>query len=102
MRLEKSGSLADGLMAIEIGTLTFAHHQAFLDDVVTVPDDALLGAMRWLLDRAKIVAEPSGAITVAAVMEGLLRPADGGPVAVLLSGGNVEWAGLLELLGGHA
>jgi threonine dehydratase len=102
VRLETTRSIADGLLAVEIGTITFAHHQAYLDDVVTVEDDALPGAMRHLLDRAKIVAEPSGAITVAALMEGLVRPATDAPVAVLLSGGNVEWGGLVELFGGHA
>jgi threonine dehydratase len=52
--------------------------------------------MRFLLDRAKLVAEPSGAITLAAVLEGRI-PADG-PVAVVLSGGNIEWDGLAPLV----
>ena len=54
--------LADGLLAVRIGNLNFAHHHVFLDDVVTVRDDALPTAMRFLLDRHKLVAEPSGAI----------------------------------------
>jgi threonine dehydratase len=53
--------------------------------------------MRFLLDRAKLVAEPSGAITLAALLEGLVRPS--GPTVVVLSGGNVEWPGLQESLG---
>jgi threonine dehydratase len=53
--------------------------------------------MRALLDRMKLVVEPSGAITVAALMTGAVRP-EGETVAVL-SGGNIEWAGLRELLG---
>jgi threonine dehydratase len=96
-RLERSESIADGLLAIEIGRLPFAHHAAYLDDVVTVEDAALRGAMRFLLDRMKLVAEPSGAITLAALLEGAVR-ADGDTV-VVLSGGNVEWAGLAALLG---
>src|SRR3954467_14516077 len=44
--LSHTGGLADGLLAVEIGQLTFAHHQRYLDDVVTVDDDALRGAMR--------------------------------------------------------
>ena len=100
MRLERSSSIADGLLAVEIGRVTFAHHQQFLDDVVTVPDDAIRGAMRFLLDRVKVVAEPSGAITLAALTEGLVRPR--GPTVVVLSGGNIEWAGLGEALGGGA
>jgi threonine dehydratase len=82
---------------VQIGTLNFAHHQAYLDEVVTVEDSALRRAMRLLLDRMKLVAEPSGAITVAALLERVVRPA-GGTVA-LLSGGNVEWAGLRAALG---
>ncbi|HEX7545535.1 MAG TPA: threonine/serine dehydratase, partial [Gemmatimonadaceae bacterium] len=89
--------LADGLLAVRIGELTFAHHQAFLDDVVTVSDAALPRAMRLLLDRHKLVAEPSGAITVAALLEGAVQPAR--HTVCILSGGNVEWDGLLALLG---
>ena len=53
---------------MEVGGLTFAHHERFLDDVVQVHDASLPGAMRLLLDRMKLVAEPSGAITVAALL----------------------------------
>jgi threonine dehydratase len=95
--LEHSSSLADGLLAVQIGSLNFAHHQAYLDDVVTVKDDALIEAMRWLLDRMKIVAEPSGAITYAALQTGAVRAS--GDTVCVLSGGNIEWAGLRDLLG---
>ena len=91
--------LADGLLAVRVGALNFQHHQAFLDDVVTVPDSALRGAVRFLLDRHKLVAEPSGAITVAALLQGIVRPA--GPTVCVLSGGNIEWDGLQELLSGR-
>ena len=56
-----------------------------------------LAAMELLLDRMKVVAEPSGAITIAALLEGLVRPE--GPTVAVLSGGNIEWAGLMALLG---
>jgi threonine dehydratase len=97
VQLEHTSSLADGLMAVRIGTLTFAHHQAYVDDVVTVPDAALAGAMRILLERAKLVVEPSGAITLAAVLAGLVPP--GHTTVCVLSGGNIEWPGLMDLLG---
>ena len=96
VRLEKTGGLADGLLAVEIGTLTFAHHQQYIDDVVTVEDAALIRAMRLLLDRMKLVTEPSGAITVAALLEGAVHVE--GPTVAVLSGGNIEWGGLHELL----
>ena len=97
VKLEHSGGLADGLLAVEIGTVTFAHHERFLDDVVLVDDAALRGAMRLLLDRLKLVVEPSGAITVAALLEKVVVPR--GPTVAILSGGNIEWAGLRDLLG---
>jgi threonine dehydratase len=97
VRLEHSAGLADGLLAVEIGHITFAHHQRYIDDVVLVDDAALRGAMRLLLDRLKLVVEPSGAITIAALLGGKVK-ARGATVAVL-SGGNIEWDGLRELLG---
>jgi threonine dehydratase len=94
------GGLADGLLAVRVGDLNYAHHHAFLDGVVTVGDDALPNAMRFLLDRHKLVAEPSGAITVAALLEGAVKPS--ARTVCILSGGNVEWDGLLALLGSAA
>jgi threonine dehydratase len=98
VKIEHSGGLADGLLAVEIGTVTFAHHQEYLDDVVLVDDAALSKAMRLLLDRMKLVVEPSGAITVAALLEKRFVPR--GPTVAVLSGGNIEWDGLRGLLGG--
>jgi threonine dehydratase len=95
--LEGTSSIADGLMAVRVGTLNFAHHQAYLDDVVTVDDAATRDAVRFLLDRAKLVAEPSGAITVGALLSGAVETVD--DTVCILSGGNVEWSGLRELFG---
>lgn len=97
VELPRTASLADGLLAVRIGTVPFEHHRAFVDRVVTVDDTRLRDAMRFLLDRAKVVAEPSGAITVAAILAGAV-PVDG-PTALVLSGGNVEWPDLARLLG---
>jgi threonine dehydratase len=96
VKLEKTGGLADGLLAVEVGAVPFAHHQAYIDDVVTIPDDELRGAMRFLLDRMKLVVEPSGAITVAALMTGAAKTR--GAVVAVLSGGNIEYDGLRALL----
>jgi len=98
IKLDRTASIADGLLAVEIGHLTFAHHQRFIDDVVLVDDAAMRRAMRLLLDRAKLVAEPSGSITVAAVMDRLVT-LTGGPSVLVLSGGNIEWEGLSTALG---
>jgi threonine dehydratase len=94
VRIAKAESIADGLLAVQIGTLNFAHHEQFVDEVVTVPDDATRRGMRFLLDRCKLVAEPSGAITVAALMDGIAKPR--GATVAVLSGGNVEWQGLVD------
>ncbi|MEX2180195.1 MAG: threonine/serine dehydratase [Gemmatimonadaceae bacterium] len=97
VKLDTSASIADGLLAVEVGHLTFAHHRRYLDDVVLVDDDAMCRAMRALLDRAKLVTEPSGAITAAAIMERAVTWS--GPTVVVLSGGNIEWEGLSASLG---
>jgi len=97
VRLDSTGGMADGLQATEIGGLPFMHHQAYIDEVVLVDDEPLPAAMRHLLDRMKIVVEPSGAITVAALMTRAVKPA--GVTVAVLSGGNIEWAGLAELFG---
>ena len=99
VRIPPSHGLADGLLAVEVGGLTFAHHQAYVDDVVQVDDAALSRAMRLLLNRMKLVTEPSGAITLAALMEGIVAPA--GKTVAVLSGGNIEWDGLVPLLSDH-
>jgi len=98
VRIPAHAGLADGLLAVEVGGVTFAHHERFLDDVVQVDDSALAGAMRMLLDRMKLVAEPSGAITLAALLTGAVKPR--GKTVALLSGGNVEWDGMCAGLNG--
>ena len=58
--LEGARSIADGLMAVRPGELTFAHVRRFVDRLVTVDDAEIASAVRWLFERAKVVAEPSG------------------------------------------
>jgi len=94
--LPSSSGLPDGLLGVRIGTRNYAHLDRYCDEVVQVDDGAIRCAMRFLLDRMKLVAEPSGAITLAALTDGLVQPT--GPTVVVLSGGNVEWAGLLPLI----
>lgn len=89
--------LADGLLAVRIGTRNFEHLQAHLDGIVTIPDGLLPCAMQFALDRMKLVAEPSGAITLAALLDGRVKPV--GPTVAILSGGNMEYDGIRALLG---
>jgi threonine dehydratase len=95
VRLDHQQGLADGLLVAEIGDIPFQHHQAYVDEVVTVGDADIVRAMRHLLDRGKLVVEPSGAITVAALTTGAVRPR--GPTVAVLSGGNIEWSALIKL-----
>jgi threonine dehydratase len=89
--LDKTGSIADGLLTIRPGDLTFEHVRAFVDQVVTVPDDAMIRAIGWLFRNARLVVEPSGSVTVAALMRGVNGvDAASGPVVAIVSGGNVE------------
>jgi threonine dehydratase len=99
VRLASTTGIADGLLAVELGRLPFAHHERYVDDVVLVEDSALRPAMRLLLERSKLVAEPSGAIAAAALMAGVVDVRQAGPVVLVLSGGNVDWPGVQALLG---
>jgi threonine dehydratase len=85
--LPSSKSIADGLMNLRPGDLTFAHIQRFVDEVVTVSEEDIAKAVGWLARHARLVVEPSGAVTTAAVMSGLGHPA--GTIVAVVSGGNV-------------
>jgi threonine dehydratase len=93
--LEKTASIADGLMPVRPGDLTFAHAQRFVDQMVTVTDAQIASAALWLFHEAKQVVEPSGAATTAAVLNDLVGAQ--GPIVVIVSGGNVAPATLSRL-----
>lgn len=93
--LSKTATIADGLMPVRPGDLTFAHAQQFVDEVVTVDDAQIVDAVLWLFTKAKIVAEPSGAATVAAALAG--KAGDSAPVVAIVSGGNISLERLEEL-----
>jgi threonine dehydratase len=89
--LDRTSSIADGLLTMRPGDLTFAHVQAHVDQVVTVTEEALRHAVAWLSQHARLVVEPSGAATVAAVSLGLgAADTPPGRVVAVISGGNVE------------
>jgi len=93
--LPKTESIADGLMPVRPGDLTYAHAREFVDEVITVDDAAIVDAVLWLFTKAKVVAEPSGAATVAAALGG--RASATGPVVAIVSGGNISLERLEEL-----
>jgi threonine dehydratase len=97
--LERTASIADGLITLSVGVLNYRHLVRYTDRSVLVSDAAMREAVRFALDRLKLVVEPSGAATLAWLMAqrtGALT----GPVVAVLSGGNIEWEGLTHLLGG--
>ncbi len=86
--LDGAHSIADGLMAVRPGDLNFAHVRKFVDRIDTVDDDEIAAAVRWLFANAKIVAEPSGAATVAAALRESATYTP--PVVAIISGGNLS------------
>jgi threonine dehydratase len=99
VNIGEPATIADGLRASQPGDLTFPINARLLADVVTVPEEAIVDAMRFAFARLKIVLEPSGAVPLAALLTGAV-PA-GGRTAVVLSGGNIDPADFGALLGGH-
>lgn len=93
--LPRTSSVADGLMPVRAGDLTFAHVRQFVDVVVTVDDEQIVDAVLWTFSWAKIVVEPSGAASVAAVLNGAVDVE--GPIVAVLSGGNIGVEQLSEL-----
>jgi threonine dehydratase len=97
--LEAVDTIADGLRALTPGELTFPINQRQLDDVVTVPDAAIVDAMLFCFARLKVVVEPSGAVPLAALLSGAVQ-ASGRRVGVVLSGGNIDPADFAFLQAG--
>jgi threo-3-hydroxy-L-aspartate ammonia-lyase len=91
-------TIADGLQVSAPGRLTFEVNRRLVDEIVTVSDAELVEAMRFLFERMKVVAEPSGAAAVAALLASRVS-APGGCVGAVLSGGNVGVRRFCALLG---
>jgi threo-3-hydroxy-L-aspartate ammonia-lyase len=88
-------TIADGLQTHMPGELTWAVASRLVDEVVTVTDAQIIVAMRFAFERLKLVIEPSGAVGIAALLNGLIP---GGRVGVIISGGNVGADRFAELL----
>jgi len=95
-RLERTASIADGLITLTVGAVPFAElsrHLQRVAGVVLVEDESIRDAMHFLWRECRLAVEPSGAATTAAVRSGALRPP--APTVLVVSGGNVDPA-LLE------
>ena len=83
-----SPTIADGIAVARPGDVPFSIIKDLVDDVVTVTDDDIARAILVLLERAKLVVEPAGAVGVAALLTG--KVVASGPTVAVLSGGNID------------
>lgn len=88
--IDPPNTIADGARTLAIGTRNFAIIRQHVRDVVSVDDATLLEAAKWAMYRTKLVIEPTGALGLAALMSGRIQPR--GPVAVIVSGGNLDFS----------
>lgn len=86
--LKTSETIADGINVKEPAQRTFDIIQKYVDDVITVDDEEISQAMLYLLERCKLVVEPSGAVGVAALINKKIKYS--GNTVILISGGNVD------------
>ncbi len=87
-RIENPQTIADGTRTESLGQLTFDIIRKRVHDMVSVPELAIINATRILFEDARIVVEPSGALGLAALLSGVIKPA--GRVGVIISGGNID------------
>ena len=85
---EKKFTIADGLRT-NIGEPNFAIVQRYVDDIVTVIEEAIVSAMRAIWETMKIIIEPSAAVPYAAILERVIK-VNGKRVGIILTGGNVD------------
>lgn len=87
--IDPPNTIADGARTLAIGQRNFEIIRERVRDVVSVADDVLLETVKWTMYRTKMVIEPTGALGVAALIDGKIKPR--GPVAVVISGGNLDF-----------
>jgi threonine dehydratase len=85
--IEKADTMADGLAVTCPGELTFPLIQEYVDEVATVEEDSIMEAVRHFLHHERLVVEPSGAVTLAAVLEEKVAVDN---TVLVLSGGNID------------
>ncbi len=90
VHLDKVDTVADGLAAPFAGEHTLAHVRARVDEVVIVAEDEILAAMRLILERCKVLAEPAASAPLAALLTGKIRLPSGARTVCVLSGGNID------------
>jgi threonine dehydratase len=99
VRLERVDTIADGLAAPVAGTIPLEIVRRLVADVVVIDDDVIAEGMRFLAQRAKLVAEPAGAAATGALLAGRIPVRPGERVVSIVSGGNVDLARVAQIFG---
>ncbi len=90
VRVDRPTSICDGLLSYDVGTHNWPILKQYVTDAVGVPDSETRQAMRWIYDHHGLRTEPSGAITIAALLNGKTKINGEGDVVVVVSGRNVD------------
>ena len=91
-------TLADGMRATKLGDITFRYVCEYVDDIITVSEDEIRTALRLLIFESRLVSEPSGAVTVAALFNRRHELPAAKNIAAVISGGNVDPQLLVDIL----
>jgi threonine dehydratase len=89
-------TIADGTRTPSLGKITFPLVLDYVDDMQAVSEEAIMEAVRFLFHRMKLVVEPSGALGVAALLSGVVKPE--GRAGVIISGGNIDAGTMMQIL----
>jgi threonine dehydratase len=92
--IQTGGLAADSLGCRRVGAVGFDLAQRFVDRALVVPEAAIRRAQRLLWDELRIIAEPGGAVALAALVDGAYVPAPGERIGIVLCGGNTDPASL--------
>ena len=98
VRLQQIQTIADGLAAPSAGENTLAHVRALVDEVVLVDDDDICDALRYILERMKILVEPAAAASYAALLAHAIPDVSKRNVVIIASGGNMDLSRLKDLV----
>jgi threonine dehydratase len=98
VKIAVPSSIADGALTPSLGERNFPIIRELVEDIVTVSDAMLVEAMRFFVERMKIVVEPTGCLSAAAAFNEIV-PCRGKRVGVIISGGNVDPKALVGFLG---
>jgi threonine dehydratase len=90
VRLDAVKTVADGLAAPFAGERNLEIIKRDVDEVVVIADEAIIEGLRFLVARARVVAEPAGAAAVGALLGGAVRVKPGERVVAIVSGGNID------------